>query len=116
MKYKIAIVGSRDAIAGFALLGTDIVPVENQEEAVAKLLELKKDMRTDESGREQNTYAIVFITEDLAEGISPDDEKKLSRGALPAIIPLPSHKGSTGFSTQRLKRIVERAVGSDILQ
>lgn len=116
MKCKIAIVGSRDAVAGFSLLGVDIVPVETKEEAVQQLLTLKKDVRTDENGREQNTYAIVFITEDLAEGISPDDEKKLSRGALPAIIPLPSHQGSTGYSMQRLKRIVERAVGSDILQ
>ncbi|MDP7477032.1 MAG: V-type ATP synthase subunit F [Candidatus Peribacteraceae bacterium] len=116
MKYKTAIVGSRDAVAGFSLLGVDIEPVESPEEAVEKLLSLKKAKRTDERGIEVNTYAIVFITEDLAEGISQDDEKKLSRGALPAIIPLPSHQGSTGYGLQRLKRIVERAVGSDILQ
>ena len=116
MKYKTAIVGSRDAVAGFTLLGVDTVPVETPEEAVDELLRLKKDMRTDESGREVHTYAIVFVTEDLAGGISPDDEKKLARGALPAIIPLPSHQGSTGYGRQRLKRIVERAVGSDILQ
>ena len=116
MKYKTAIVGSRDAIAGFSLLGVDIVPVESPTEAVEQLLKLKKEKRADERGIEVNTYAIIFITEDLAEGISPDDEKKLSRGALPAIIPLPSHQGSTGYGLQRLKRIVERAVGSDILQ
>ena len=116
MKYKTAIVGSRDAVAGFTLLGVDVVPVESSTEAVEELLRLKKEMRKDDRGVEVNTYAIVFVTEDLAEGISPDDEKKLSRGALPAIIPLPSHQGSTGYGLQRLKRIVERAVGSDILQ
>lgn len=115
MQYKTAIVGSRDAVAGFSLLGVDTVPVESSQEAIDALLKLKKDTHT-EDGREVNTYAIVFITEDLAGGISPDDEKKLAKGALPAIIPLPSHQGSTGYGLSRLKRIVERAVGSDILQ
>ena len=116
MEYKIAIVGSPEAIAGFALLGADTVPATNHKEATEALFTLKKDMFTDEKGVERNTYAIVFITEDLASGISPEDEKKLARGALPAIIPLPSHKGSTGYGLQRLKRIVEQAVGSDILK
>ena len=116
MNYKLAIVGSKEAIAGFALLGADTIAVDTPEEAVEALYKLKKDMWTDENGVERNTYAIVFITEDLASGLSPEDEKKLARGALPAIIPLPSHKGSTGYGLGRLKRIVERAVGSDILQ
>lgn len=116
MNYKTAIIGSRDAVAGFALLGVDIVPVESEEQAVTELLRLKKETQTGDNGREHNAYAIIFITEDLAGGISPEDEKKLAKGALPAIIPLPSHQGSTGYGLQRLKRIVERAVGSDILQ
>ena len=116
MKYKTAIVGTRDTVAGFALLGVDIVPVESEKQAVEELLRLKKETQKDENGKEYNAYAIIFITEDLAGGISPEDEKKLARGALPAIIPLPSHQGSTGYGLQRLKRIVERAVGSDILQ
>lgn len=116
MNHKIAIVGTWEAVAGFALLGVDVVPVKDSEEAVTELHRLKKKMAPDEHGVERNVYAIVFITEDLAGGITPEDEKKLARGALPAIIPLPSHKGSTGYGLQRLKRIVERAVGSDILK
>lgn len=114
--YRIAIVGSRESIGGFALLGVDVSPVESAQEAVAELYRLKKATQNDERGVERNAYAIVFITEDLASGIAPDDEKKLARGALPAIIPLPSHRGSTGYGMARLKRIVERAIGSDILQ
>lgn len=114
--YKIAIVGPREAIAGFALLGVDVVPAYSPAEAVEQLLTLKRTTQKDAQGREINTYGIVFLTEDLAEGISPEDEKKLSRGALPAIIPLPSHQGASGYGLQRLKRIVERAIGSDILQ
>lgn len=116
MNHKLAIVGSWEAVAGFALLGVDVIPVNTPQKAVEELHRLKKEMQKDEFGVDRNVYAIVFITEDLASGITPDDEKKLARGALPAIIPLPSHKGSTGYGLQRLKRIVERAVGSDILK
>jgi V/A-type H+/Na+-transporting ATPase subunit F len=108
MHYRTAIIGTKETVGGFALLGVDVVPAETEQEAVEALHRLKKE--------ETNPYAIVFITEDLASGISPDDEKKLARGALPAFIPIPSHKGSTGYGLARLKRIVERAVGSDILQ
>ncbi|PIR48329.1 V-type ATP synthase subunit F [Candidatus Peregrinibacteria bacterium CG10_big_fil_rev_8_21_14_0_10_55_24] len=116
MQYRIAIIGSRDTVAGFALLGVDVVPVIGPQQAVEELFRLKRELTKDEVGVERNTYAIVFISEDLASGISPEDEKKLARGALPAIIPLPSHRGSTGYGLSRLKRIVERAVGSDILK
>lgn len=113
--YRIAIVGSRQSVQGFSLLGADIVPAESTAEAIAELYRLKKVMTKDDRGVERNAYAIVFVTEDLASGIPPEDEKKLARGALPAIIPLPSHRGSSGYGLARLKRIVERAVGSDIL-
>jgi V/A-type H+/Na+-transporting ATPase subunit F len=113
--YSIAIVGPKEAVAGFALLGAHVVPANTTAEAVDALLKLKKTMVTD-GGREHNAYGIVFVSEDLASGISPDDEKKLSRGALPAIVPLPSHRGASGYGIARLKRIVERAIGSDILK
>lgn len=115
--YRIAIVGTRDTVRGFALLGLDVVAVTGQSEAIEALYRLKREIVTDPATKQsRNAYAIIFITEDMAEGLSPDDEKKLSKGALPAIIPLPSHRGSTGYGTARLKRIVERAIGSDILQ
>jgi V/A-type H+-transporting ATPase subunit F len=115
VKHRIAIVGSREAVGGFALLGIDIVPVRSTTEAVEELYRLKKTTQPDDHGIERPLYAIVFLTEDLASGIHPDDEKKLARGALPAIIPIPSHEGASGYGPARLKRIVERAVGSDIL-
>jgi V/A-type H+-transporting ATPase subunit F len=114
--YRIAVVGQKEAVQGFALLGVDIVPAYTPEEAVEALQKLKKTMQADETGRERNQYAIVFVTEDLMVGISAEDERKLSKGALPAIISLPSHRGSSGYALDRLKRIVERAVGSNILQ
>lgn len=117
MTYRIAIVGQKETVAAFSLLGVDIVPASNGQEAVAALFKLKRTMREDK-GVQRNVYAVVFITEDLAATISHDDEKKLQRGALPAIIPLPSLREADGasYGLRRIKRIVERAIGSDILQ
>ena len=116
MKHRIAIVGSREVVSSFSLLGVDVVPAHTVDEAVARLYELRRLTTPDEQGIERTTYAIIFVTEDFMADISPDDEKRLARGALPAIISLPSHKGATGYGLRRLKRIVERAIGSDILQ
>lgn len=113
--YRIAIVGPKEAIAGFALLGVDVVAADEGTDVMPELIRLKKAV-VSESGRERNVYGIVFVSEHLLSSLSGDDMKKLSKGALPAIIPVPSHHGSSGYSLLRLKRIVERAVGSDILK
>lgn len=116
MNYSIAIIGSREAILGFRALGVETVAVKNYKEATEKLYELKRTKQVID-GKETETpqFAIIFVTEDLAQDISKDDYKKLSIGALPAIIPIPSHKGSTGFGLTKLRRVVEQAVGSDIM-
>jgi V/A-type H+/Na+-transporting ATPase subunit F len=113
--YRIAIVGPRASVRGFSLLGADVIPASSPQEAVTELHRLKTHVTAGEHGDGHQTYAIVFITEDLASQISAEDEKLLAQGALPAIIPLPSHRGTSGYGLARLKRIVERAVGSDIL-
>lgn len=112
--YRIAIVGSKEAVAGFALLGVDVVAVEDGAPVAHELFRLKKAMHT-EGGRERQRYGIVFVAENLLQTLSVDDERRLARGALPAIIPLPSHHGASGYGLRRLTAIVERAVGSNIL-
>jgi len=117
MNYKIAIIGSKEAIQGFSLLGVTTVAAGTTEEAVTKIKEMKKKkLETSPNPNPNPNYAIIFVTEDLAKGFGPDDEKSFAKDPLPAIIPLPSHHGSTGYSLERLSRIVERAVGSDILK
>ena len=113
-QYKIAIVGSRETILGFKALGVDPVYASESKEAVESLFSLKSE-RIESGTESRNKYAIIFVMENLMTDISPDDYKKLTADPLPAIIPLPSHLGSTGYGLKKLKGIVERAVGMDIL-
>ncbi len=114
MKYSMAIIGPRETIIGFKALGLETVYITDPKEVVEKLFLLKRE-KTENDGESINKYAILFIMEELAREITPDDYKKLSADPLPAIIPLPSHLGTTGYGLAKLKTIVEKAVGMDIL-
>ncbi len=104
MEYKIAIIGLHNVILGFKGLGMDTFSVDKPKQALDTL----KDLIT------KKEHAIVFITEDIAQDIKEELEE-LSRVTLPAIIAVPSHKGSFGVGLGRLRKTVEQAVGSDIL-
>lgn len=112
MKYNIAVIGSREAIIGFKAVGLTPYFCNSADKLIEKLYELKKKTNTPES---EEKYGIIFITEDMATMIPDDDWKKLTNTALPAIISIPSHKGATGVGIERLNKIVERALGSNIL-
>lgn len=115
-KYSIAIVGNKDTILGFKALGLKTFNATTAEEAVKILYELKAEqvIIDEKSELTRPAYAIIFITEDLAMGINKDDYKKLSSGTLPAIVPVPGSKGTTGYGLKRIGKMVEQAVGSDI--
>ncbi|HIU78230.1 MAG TPA: V-type ATP synthase subunit F [Candidatus Avilachnospira avicola] len=101
--YKIAVMGDRDSIYGFAAVGLEPVEVEGAEEASAKLKELVSE-----------DYAVIYITEGLAEKIDRDISRYADR-PLPAIILIPGVSGNTGNGLRSVKRSVERAIGSDII-
>ena len=101
--YKIAVLGDRDSIYGFAALGLDTFPVTDPAEASKKLRQLA-----------EGEYAVVYITEALAAQIQAEiDRYRLA--PLPAIIPIPGVSGNTGMGILNVKKSVEQAVGSDII-
>jgi len=102
-KYRIAILGSQDAVLGFKGLGVDAFGL-NESDAAEKLKETVK------SGK----YAVIFITEDWSEKLAQEINEYYEM-ALPAIVTVPSPQGTSGAALNNLKRIVEQAVGSDIL-
>ena len=104
MSYKVAIIGSTDAVNGFKAVGVEAVGVKTKEECRTKLEQLFN----------AGDYAIIFITEDWADKIK-NYLDELPPKALPSIVAIPSQAGSTGAGLRNLKKIVERAVGSDIL-
>ena len=58
--------------------------------------------------------AVIYITEEAAQ-LVPEAIDYYTTATFPAIIPIPSAKGSLGLGMKRLKGNVEKAVGADIL-
>jgi len=101
--YKIAVLGERDSIYGFAAIGFDIYPVSAEDEAIKKLRSLV-----------EGNYAIIYVTEALQAKIYNEIEKYRLDCSI-AIIPIPGVAGNTGMGILNVKRTVEQAVGSDII-
>ncbi|MCU0612102.1 MAG: V-type ATP synthase subunit F [Candidatus Eisenbacteria bacterium] len=99
----IAFLGSTDTVKGFTPLGVSTYPATNRESALQAL-----------RGCLQEGFAIVCVTEEIAL-LLEQELKALRFEPTPAILVVPSMTGSTGLGLRRLKTLVEKAVGADIL-
>ncbi len=101
--YKLGVMGDRDSIYGFAALGLDTFPIENTEDGVRILRNLA-----------EGDYAVIYITEALQKELKSEIDKYRDR-IIPAIIPIPGVSGNTGSGIADVMKMVEQAVGSDII-
>lgn len=100
--YKIAVLGDRDSVLGFKALGLDVVFAEDADTARHTLHRLAKE-----------NYAVIYITEQLAQLISGEVDR-YKDAVTPAVILIPGKTGSLGLGQAALQSAVERAVGADI--
>lgn len=110
--YNVAIIGPKDIISGFKALGVTPFTANDGDEALAILKNIKKDI---DEGTADKRFATVIIIESIAQHIPVEEMDKITNGALPAIVALPGLEGSQGAGVAKLKRLAERAIGSDIL-
>ncbi|AXY25602.1 V-type ATP synthase subunit F [Suicoccus acidiformans] len=101
--FKIGVVGNRDAILPFRMIGFDVYAVNTGEEAHEVIDDLAGD-----------NYGIIYLTEDFAKEI-PDVIRHYDSQITPAVILIPTHKGQTNIGMRRVQENVEKAVGADIL-
>lgn len=100
---KLAVIGDRDSIKGFAALGLEIFICEDESyaESIFK--------NAVDAG-----YGVIFITENLAEVLAKQIEKT-DKMLSPSVVPIPSVNRNNGIGFKRLSAAVEKAVGSDII-
>lgn len=102
MTGKMAIIGDGDSIMVFKAAGVSAFPAEDEQKARELLRKAAKE------------YSIIFLTEELAAPLS-SFLKRFDEEPYPVILTIPSKKGSTGYSSDILKKQMERALGVDIL-
>ncbi|MDD4414578.1 MAG: V-type ATP synthase subunit F [Oscillospiraceae bacterium] len=101
--YRVAAIGDRDSIYGFAAVGIEMFPTDSSDEA-GRLVRSLSD----------NDYAVIYITEELASSIEDVLDIYKDR-PVPIIVPIPGLSGNTGMGMKSVSKSVERAVGSDII-
>jgi len=100
---KIGVVGDKDSVLAFKALGIDVFPVSHHDEARKIVDTLAK-----------NDYAVIFVTEQVAQGIEETIER-YTKQMLPAVILIPSNQGTLNIGMQRINNNVEKAIGVNIL-
>ena len=101
--YKVAVIGDKDSILAFKALGVEVYTAIDGTDAKKTIKDLAK-----------KEFGVIFITEDLAKEI-PSTIDKYREEMTPAIILIPSNKGSMGIVLADINKSVEKAVGANIL-
>lgn len=101
--YKLAVIGDKDSILAFKAIGIEVFTAIDKEE-IEKLVKKLAD----------EDYGVIFITESFAQMIQ-DTIDKYRESRTPAIILIPSNKGSLGIGLADINKSVEKAVGANIL-
>jgi V/A-type H+-transporting ATPase subunit F len=101
--HRLAVIGDIDSVVLFKAVGVDVFPVSSPAEAEDALVRLS-----------DGEYAVICITEQFAADLLPVVERFGDRPS-PAVVFIPSNKGSEGIGMARLREVVKKAVGADIL-
>lgn len=99
---NIALIGEKEIIIGFNLIGLQLFPVTNAEEAIKALNDCDK-----------NDFAIIFITNNIAQTIIDKIEEYQKLSSISICI-LPNRIKETNLNLNILRKNVEKAVGTDI--
>jgi V/A-type H+-transporting ATPase subunit F len=102
MTGKIGVIGEKDSIGCFRALGLDVFHEESARGIARTLDRMAKE-----------NYAVIFITEQAA-ALAQETIEKYKSLPFPAVIPIPSGKGSLGIGLSGIRKNVEKAVGTEL--
>ncbi|MDO5695902.1 MAG: V-type ATP synthase subunit F [Eubacteriales bacterium] len=100
--YKVAAIGDKDSILAFRAVGIEVFTAYDHQAARSLVDRLAKEK-----------YGLIFITEPIAHLI-PETIRRYKSALLPAIILIPSNRGTLGIGMADINANVEKAVGSNI--
>ncbi len=99
---EIGAIGNREAILCLQAVGVTIFPSRTRHEA-------RRAFRT----MLKNAYAIILVTEPIAEWIK-DEIEEVQASTLPAVVVIPDNTGSRGVGLKHIEDAMIKAVGANI--
>ena len=103
MKENIGVIGEENFISGFRGVGIDIFCVQDFQEARHILEKLVKE-----------EYAIIYVTETYAQGFM-EVIQQLNKVYHSSIVIIPGAGIDKKLGEQKLKNIIRKAVGSEVI-
>ncbi|WP_067142706.1 V-type ATP synthase subunit F [Oceanivirga salmonicida] len=107
--YRLAVIGDKDSISSFKVLGLDIYPVEENLKADEFAIKVKKIIEFLVS----NNYGIIYITEECAKECM-EVINRYKAQTLPIITLIPSNSGSHNIGMSNIDDNIEKAIGTNI--
>ncbi len=101
---QIAFIGDKESISGFKAFGVDIYAVDDYQNAKKVFHEVIKQQ-----------HKLIFITEDLADYLEEEINSYFTQ-AYPIISIFPGLKESKSSGEERILRIIEQTIGSNIMK
>lgn len=98
----ILVVGKRDSILGFKTIGLDTLFWDNLENSKPTLEQYVKE-----------GSKIIFVTENIFQEIQDLVEANFGK-LYPVFIPIPDIQGSQGIGYDNIRKLVIRALGTDV--
>ncbi|NLC69542.1 MAG: V-type ATP synthase subunit F [Clostridiaceae bacterium] len=101
--HRIGVIGDKDSILVFKAVGFSVFEANTAEEGEKVLHALVKE-----------DYGVIYVTEQIAAKIQHVLET-YRKCRIPAIITIPGNQGSLGVGMDNIRKLVEKAVGINIL-
>lgn len=103
MAHKIGVIGDKYSVMPFKLFGFDV-----------RYGMSDRQIRDSIEQMAAEDYGVIFITEEASEQATETINRYKSK-IQPAIILIPSNKGSKGIGKKAIQENVEKAIGQNIL-
>lgn len=104
MKYdKMAVIGKAEDITGFKAAGVEVFSAVCSDDAKKILFSLSK-----------KGYAVILLTENFAAEMT-ETLQRYKAQTYPAVIPIPTAKGTTGTGIKCIMEDADKAVGANLL-
>lgn len=100
---NIGIIGSKDMVSLFKILGMEVYSAERVEEARTALKKILDERR----------LKIVFVVESLA-GRMKDEMREAEESEHLTVVPLPDYRSEVSYLDDEIKRLSKEAIGMEI--
>jgi vacuolar-type H+-ATPase subunit F/Vma7 len=104
---RIAAIGPEELVSLLESVGIDTYAATTAEEAEAHITTIHKDTPC--------PYAIVCVTEQLANTVSTHQRRAMEESTTPTFLVIPDLTSVSGSGVARIRELAKRATGNDIL-